>query len=149
MTQARRGGFFRRVVACMGNAAQSVVGLSSGYQIFDDGTAELAELLESTGVVERQLVVVKPQQSEQSDVKITNVSFALDRFHSGFVGCSDRVPGVASAAGKPDGHRIRIMIPSICRSASDSVVRSSSKLSAPDNQSAFQESSLLQIVNQC
>ena len=62
---------FRRLENCFGQTAKGATRASpmtgtsyrSGDQLFDHLTTELAELLEATGVVERQFVVVQAEQS--------------------------------------------------------------------------------------
>ena len=100
-------------------------------QVFDNGATELAELLEAAGMIKGKLVVVEAEKSQQRNVEIADVGFAFDSGHSKFIGGTNRVTSVAPATGKPDCHRIWIVIATVGRAAAHTVVRRAAKLAAP------------------
>ena len=59
----------------------------------------MAELLESTGVVVGEFVVVEAEEAQEGDVEVADVGFAFDGGHAELVGGADGVARVATATG--------------------------------------------------
>ena len=117
-------------------------------QILDNSAAKLAELFEAASVIKGEFVVIEPEELQKGDVEVTDVGFAFDGFHSKFVGGTNRVTRIAAATGQPDSHGVRIVISTVSRSATHTVVRSAAKLAAPDDKRAFEQAPLLEISNE-
>ena len=96
----------------------------------------------------RQFVVVQAKQTQQRDMQIADVVDAFHRRRTGFIGGAHGVSGVDAAAGQPDRHGVRIVIATVRGSFTHPVIGRPSEFTAPDNQRVFQQSSLLQILEQ-
>jgi len=99
-------------------------------------------------MIKGEFVVIEPEELQKGDMEIADVGFAFDGFHSKFVGGTDRVTRIAAATGQPDSHGVGIVISTVSRSATHTVVRSAAKLAAPDDKRAFEQASLLEISNE-
>ena len=121
----------------------------SGDQILDDGPTELAKLLETTGVVKGELVVVETEEAQERDVEIADMGFAFDGCHAEFVGGADGVASIAAATGEPDGHGVGVVVATIGSAAAHAVVGCASEFAAPDDERAVQEAALFEVGDKC
>ena len=105
----------------------------------------MAELLETTGVVKGELVVVETEEAQERDVEIADMGFAFDGCHAEFVGGADGVASIAAATGEPDGHGVGVVVATIGSAAAHAVVGCASEFAAPDDERAVQEAALFEV----
>ena len=92
-----------------------------------------------------QFIVIQSHESQERHVQITNMMDALNGLGPCLIRCANRMPSVHSSPGKPDGHRMGIMISPICGTASDTVIGRTSEFTAPNHQSFFEHSPFFKI----
>jgi hypothetical protein len=91
-------------------------------EFLDDLAAELAELLETTGVVIAEFIVVEAEEAQERAMDVADVVDFVHGSHAGLVGGTDGVAGFHAAAGKPHRHGGRVVVAAVSGAAAHAVV---------------------------
>ena len=109
-----------------------------------DPAGDIGEAEVAAGVVVGELFVIEPEEVQEGGVEIVHVDAVGDGSVADFIGCAVGVAGLGATAGKPGGEAARVVIAAILALRKGSA----SELSAPPDESVFEEAALFEILKE-